>query len=766
MPDTAHPFTNRLAREKSPYLLQHAHNPVNWYPWGAEALERARNEDKPIFLSIGYSACHWCHVMERESFENPDVAALVNRYFVPIKVDREERPDVDEIYMTAVQRMTGSGGWPLSLFLLPDGRPFYGGTYFPPEGRHGRIAFPSLVTQLGDAFHTRRDELEEVAASIVADLLPATRQAPLPHAGQIHPSELIAGAVAELSERFDAEHGGFGSAPKFPPHHALRLLLAAVRDGDEDGALPLLTMTLDKMALGGIYDHVGGGFHRYATDGVWLLPHFEKMLYDNALLLRVYSEAADLLDSPACARVARETADWCLRDLLHEGTGGFEAALDADSEGIEGKYYVWTEAEVRSVVGDADGAAFARAYQFHAQGNFREEATGHRTGENIPHLSISSEPFPLPAALPSDIARSRDLLLARRYERVPPGKDDKIITAWNGLIIGALAFAGKALGEPRYLDAARRASECTLTTLKPGGELLRRYAKGEAAIPAYLDDYAFLADGLLDLADATGEARWVSEATTLTQTLIERFWDETDGGFYYSGTGHESLIATSKDFFDGATPSPNGVAARVLARLGNYEGGERYAGLARVMLTNYHGLMARAPQATASLILAAREAGGAAPHPPVRDAISLRAVDPSLTLTQGGAATARFRFTVADGYHVNARFVPRADLIPTVAMIGTSAPAAIGPVTFPAETEYDDGAGEKLPVYVGETMFALPIAAAANAVSGTYSVTLTIRAQPCTDTECLAPVERSAVVTLNIVGGGQEVPEESANVAA
>ena len=635
-----HPFTNRLAREKSPYLLQHAHNPVDWFPWGAEALTKSRTENKPIFLSICYSACHWCHVMERESFENPQIAELVNRYFVPVKVDREERPDVDEIYMTAVQRMTGSGGWPLSVFLLPDGRPFYGGTYFPPEGRHGRIAFPSLVAQLGEAFATRHSELEEVAASLMGDLESATRQSPLPHPGNIHPAELIAGAVSDLQERFDDQHGGFGGAPKFPPHHALRLLITAVRDGDDD-AVPLLTVTLDKMALGGVYDHVGGGFHRYATDGAWLLPHFEKMLYDNALLLRVYAEAAELLDNDSYRRVARETADWCLRDLLHEETGGFEAASDADSEGVEGKYYVWTIAEAKTLLGDEAGDAFAKLYRFEERGNFLEEATRHRTGTNIPHLSVDAGIVPLPANLSPEIVAAREKLLAVRYERVPPGKDDKIIAAWNGLIIGALAFAGKTLDEPRYIAAAKRAATCALTTLKPAGQLLRRYAKGEAAIPAYLDDYAFLADGLLDLADATGETDWATQARRLTNTLLDRFWDEDDAGFFFTGTEHESLIAHSKDFFDGALPSPNGVAARVLARLGNRDNGEKYATLAREMLTNYHGLMARAPQATPTLILAAREAyRDAAPKISVRDAVTLRADTETITLAPGQSGSA------------------------------------------------------------------------------------------------------------------------------
>ena len=578
----------------------------------------------------------------------------------------------------------------------------------------------------------------------------ATRQAPLPHAGAIHPAELIAGAVSELGERFDAAHGGFGGAPKFPPHHALRLLIAAVRDGDDD-AIPLLTVTLDKMAAGGIYDHVGGGFHRYATDAVWLLPHFEKMLYDNALLLRVYAEAGELLDNDAYRRIARETADWCLRDLLHGGTGGFEAALDADSEGVEGKYYVWTTGETKALLGDAAGDAFAQAFQFTTPGNFVEEATRHRTGANIPHLSVDAGMIALPAILSPDTLAERETLLAARYKRVPPGKDDKIITAWNGLLIGALAFAGKSLGEAHYIAAAERAANCCLTTLKPRGELLRRYAKGEAAILAYLDDYAFLADGLLDLSDATGDTRWADEARALTRTLMNRFWDEEDTGFFFTGTEHETLIAHSKDFFDGALPSPNGVAARVLARLGNLPNGTRYAALAREMLTAYHGLMVRAPQGTPTLILAAREAyKDSAPKISVRDAVTLRADTDTLTLAPGESGAATFTLTVADGYHVNANRVPRADLVATVALIATSAPAAIGPVGFPQATSYNDGAGETLPVYVGASVFALPVMLGPDAAPGTYSVTLTVRAQPCTDFECLAPVERTAVMKITV----------------
>ncbi|MBC8142797.1 MAG: hypothetical protein H7Y38_15340, partial [Armatimonadetes bacterium] len=487
-----------------------------------------------------------------------------------------------------------------------------------------------------------------------------------------------------------------------------------------------------------------------ATDAKWLLPHFEKMLYDNALLLRVYAEAGELLDNEAYRRVARETADWCLRDLLDPGTGGFTAALDADSEGVEGKYYVWTTGEVQAILGDA-GAAFARTYRFTDAGNFVDEATHTRTGANIPHLSLGADAVPLPAALPAELLAPRQRLLDARYERVPPGKDDKIITAWNGLMIGALAFAGKMLGEPAYTAAAKRAANFCLTTLRPNGELLRRYAKGEAAIPAFLDDYAFLADGLLDLHDATGETEWVNEARALMDTLLERFWDANETGFFYTGTAHETLIERTKEFFDGALPAANGVAARVLARLGNLPNGERYAETVRELLTAYHGLLARAPQGTPTLILAARESyRDAMPTVSVREAVVLRADTDTLTLAPGEYGSAKFTLTVADGYHINARYAPRADLVATVAMIGTSAPAAIGAVAFPAPTYYDDGAGETLPVYVGVVSVTIPVTPAHDAEPGTYSVTLTVRAQPCTNFECLTPLERTASLKLVI----------------
>jgi uncharacterized protein YyaL (SSP411 family) len=749
-------FTNRLAQEKSPYLLQHAHNPVNWQPWGAEALEQARREDKPIFLSVGYSACHWCHVMERESFENETTAQLLNEHFVSIKVDREERPDVDEIYMTAVQMMTGQGGWPMSVFLMPDGRPFYGGTYFPPVPGRGRIAFPDLVTQLADAYENRKEEVEQVAVSIIGELQKAARQRPIaiPET-TIDPENVLRLAVTDLASRFDEDNGGFNEGgPKFPPHHALRLLSSAMEHG-VDGETPYLLMTtLDKMALGGIYDHIGGGFHRYATDAKWLLPHFEKMLYDNALLARIFAQAYAITKRPAYARITRETLDWVLRDLQDEA-GGFQAALDADSEGDEGKYYVWSQAEVLQILGAEAGAAFCERYNLLPDGNWREESTGHLTGTNIPHLAVgpaAATNVLLPDSLEPDLQKSLATLLDTRQGRIPPAKDIKVITAWNGLMIGAFAVAGDVLKETRYLDVARRAAEFCLATLRPGGQLLRRYAQGEAGLPAYLDDYGFLADGLLDLYETTGETRWRDEAISLADILLAQFWDTEDTGFFFVGRESEALVAASKDLFDGALPSANGVAVRVLTRLGKESGGERFAEKAREMLTTYRGVLERAPQGTHTLILAARDAFAvsqpvvpmAAP-PPV---LLTPASEKSVRLNPGTTGSAVFTLRIAPGYHVNSQKPTDDYLIPTTALLSSDLPASVGPVSYPTESTWDSPFGGALAVYQGETSFVVPIAVTAEASPGTYHLTLTIRYQPCSEDTCLSPQEQTANITV------------------
>ncbi len=493
MSDPARP-ANRLEKESSPYLRQHAHNPVDWYPWGPEAFERARREDKPLFLSIGYSACHWCHVMERESFENDEVAAVLNAHYVSVKVDREERPDVDDVYMSAVQTMVGRGGWPLSAFLFPDGRPFFGGTYFPPEDRQGRAGFRTILEKLAEAWRERRDELAKGADEIVAEVENANRIAE--RAGRETLSAATGNVLtATLKRTFDARHGGFGGAPKFPPHLALEWLLLKGAEGDSI-ARSMALKTLDEMALGGIHDHLAGGFHRYSTDERWLLPHFEKMLTDNAQLLSLYARAFVLTGRDFYRRTARGIGDWLLSEMRGE-EGGFFAATDADSEGEEGKYFVWPEEEVREVAG-GDAALFASAYRVRTEGNFHDESTRQATGLNVLHLG--DEPS---ADDEARLAAVRARLLERRRRRVPPATDDKRIAGWNALTISGLAVASSILGEPRYLEAARECARFLLTRMRDGeGRLLRTWKGGEAKILAFLEDEAYLALALLDLADA------------------------------------------------------------------------------------------------------------------------------------------------------------------------------------------------------------------------------------------------------------------------
>jgi hypothetical protein len=505
----------------------------------------------------------------------------------------------------------------------------------------------------------------------------------------------------------------------------------------------MLTRTLDKMALGGIYDHIGGGFHRYATDVVWLLPHFEKMLYDNALLARVYAQAATHTGNSAYARIARETCDWVLRDMT-DPLGGFHAALDADSEGEEGKYYVWTPEQVHHLLGAVAGAEFCARYNIVAEGNFYEEATGHPTGTNIPHLGIGVGATYLPDVLEPTIAESREKLRHTRDQRIPPGKDDKVITAWNGLMIGALAVAGKILNEPRYTEAAERAARFCLTTLRPQGELLRRYARGEAGLPAFLDDYAYLADGLLDLSESTGDDHWLSEACSLADTLITRFWDTEEGGFFFAGSGHEELIARSKDLFDGALPSANGVAARVLIRLEERTGRTDYGDKARTLLHIYRGMLHRAPQGTHTLLGVALQAftEGVSSAEPVT---LLPQGTNSIRVTPGESQNLNFSLQMASGYHVNARIPNQAHLIPTLATVTTNAPASIGPVKYPQAAEWNV-LGQTLHIYHGEAVFQVPIMLATDAPTGEYHVTLTIRCQVCHDTACLPPQEFQARV--------------------
>jgi uncharacterized protein len=571
---------NRLAQETSPYLLQHMDNPVDWYPWGEEALARAREEDRPILLSVGYSACHWCHVMERESFEDPETAAYMNEHFVCVKVDREERPDVDAIYMEAVQSISGQGGWPMTVFLDPDGVPFYGGTYFPPDESRGMPSFRMVMEAVVHAFETKREEIRERA--------PGTR-ARLGAIGQVEPREDLPGAadlegaVRQLLAAADRQHGGFGGAPKFPPASALELLLAR-------GEVEVVELTLDAMMAGGIYDQIGGGFARYSVDAVWLVPHFEKMLYDNVLLARAYLHGAQQLGHERYRRVCEETLDWMLREMRGP-EGGFYSALDADSEGEEGRFYVWTAEQIREVLGER-AEAIIEFYGVTERGNFE--------GSNVLHLAGGAG-----APAPEGLREARRALFEARSQRVRPGLDDKRLTSWNALAIGALADAGAVLGREDYLAAARECAEFLLGTMRDGdGRLLRTYKDGDARLNGYLEDHAFLLEALLALYEASFEERWFAEAQKLAETMIGRFEDPERGGFFSTSTDHEELIARRKEVGDHPIPAGNSSAALGLLRLAALTGDRRYESAAQSVFALFAKLAVQHPDGFAHLLRA------------------------------------------------------------------------------------------------------------------------------------------------------------------
>ncbi|MFO0908294.1 MAG: thioredoxin domain-containing protein [Isosphaeraceae bacterium] len=589
---------NRLAAETSPYLLQHALNPVDWYPWGPEALERARAENKPIFLSIGYSACHWCHVMERESFEDDQIAAQMNEHFINVKVDREERPDLDQIYMTAVQAMTGHGGWPMSVFLTPDLEPFFGGTYFPPHDSRGMAGFDRVLQSVHRAWLDRRDEILSSAREMTAHLqsLSAVR----PGRGELTMA-ILEHAASDLLKAHDRRHGGFGSAPKFPHPMDLRVLMRHHARTGSPEALQAVRLTLDRMAQGGIYDHLGGGFARYSTDERWLVPHFEKMLYDNALLSATYVEAYQLMGEPRYLEVVRETFDYVLGRMT-DPAGGFYSTEDADSEGVEGKYYVWSLAEVEALLGPERSRTFAAVYDVSAQGNWE-----HHNILNLkrPLAEAATALHREPAELAGELRESRAILLAAREQRVPPGKDTKVLTSWNGLMIAALADGAHVLEDPRYLTAAEAAAAFLLYTMVTSeGRLLHCWREGQAKLNGYLDDYANLIDALTRLFEATGTPRWLDAAGRLADTLIAEFSDPDDGGCFYTGLSHETLIARTKDAYDNATPSGNAMAATALLRLGHLLGRNDLIEHAERALRSVQVVMEKAPSAAGQSLLA------------------------------------------------------------------------------------------------------------------------------------------------------------------
>jgi len=571
MPEKKH--HNKLISEKSPYLLQHAHNPVKWYPWGPEAFRLAQKKDRPIFLSIGYSTCHWCHVMENESFEDPEVAKLMNDVFVSIKVDREERPDIDSVYMMVCQMLTGSGGWPLTILMTPDKKPFYAATYIPKETRFGRIGMVDLIPRVKEMWTTRRSDMLNSANQITESISAASREMSPGTAGEVLDESTLNLAYEQLSMRFDEQYGGFGSAPRFPTPHNLLFLLRYWRRSGDKGVLGMVEKTLQEMRRGGIYDHVGFGFHRYSTDSRWLVPHFEKMLYDQALLAMAYTEAYQATGKKKYEETAREIFTYVLRDMM-QPEGGFYSAEDADSEGVEGKYYVWTFEEAQQVLAPEEATLIVKVFNIRKDGNFMEEATKEGTGSNILHLrksvkELASDLKVSEEALQKRLKAIRRKLFDYREKRVHPHKDDKILTDWSGLMIAALAKGAQVFEESEYAEAAERAADFILKTMRtPRGRLLHRYRDGQAGIPAHIDDYAFLIWGLLELYEATFRVGYLETALDLNKDSIKHFWDEDGGGFYFTANDSEKLLVRHKEVYDGAIPSGNSVAMLNLLRLG------------------------------------------------------------------------------------------------------------------------------------------------------------------------------------------------------
>ncbi len=728
-------YTNRLILEDSPYLVQHAHNPVDWYPWGPEAFERAKREDKPIFLSIGYSTCHWCHVMERESFESEEIARLLNQSFVAVKIDRERRPDIDEIYMTAVQLQRQRGGWPMSSFLTPDGKPFFGGTYFPPQ------QFAALLERVDEAWGGQRAELvasaERIAAAV--DQVTAARGT----AREVG-KEALELAAREILGRHDPRLGGFGDAPKFPHEPELLLLLdRSLRRGDEE-ALAAATKSLEAMARGGIYDQVGGGFHRYSTDGQWLVPHFEKMLYNQAHLTRAYLAANLLTGDPFFARVARETLDYVRREMTAPA-GGFYSATDADSEGEEGAFFVWTPAELREALPPRDAELAIDLWGVSDGGNFE--------GKNILHLPRAFDAYAAAKGMPlgellERVDRLRETLWQVREKREHPLRDDKIVSAWNGMMITAFAEGAEILDDSRYLDAARRAAEFLWAeNRRDSGELWRIHLDGSSSIPALLNDYAHLAEASIAFYDATGEAVWLERAEEVAEAMLERFWDREHGGFFMSDPSADAhLIARPKSPTDGAIPSGNSVAVRALAQLSARTGGRRtgeaaYRDRASAALAAFADSLERHPSGHAYMLTGLDELlhGGAGRRQyggrgVVRASAGLERDDGSLRLAVD--------LEIGDGWHVNAHRPLSDELIATELSVGEGRGEwSLRAVDYPAGERVRLGfQAEPLRVYQGRVRLAADLEGTAASSAGPV-VSVRLRFQACDDKVCLRPEE-------------------------
>ena len=762
---------NRLANETSPYLLAHSHNPVDWYPWGPEAFAKAKAEKKPIFLSVGYSSCYWCHVMERECFENAEIAALMNAKFVCVKVDREERPDVDQIYMAALQAFS-HGGWPMSMFLTPDGRPFYGGTYFPPKDRDGTRGFPTILQGVADAW---RDEPAQVEAA-AKDLTEATRRALDGATSKDRRAPLSREAATEgrarLAELFDPEYGGFGfnpanpRRPKFPEPVNLVFLLDQHRRGvkaaDKTGPLEMVVTTLDHMARGGIRDQLAGGYHRYSTDRTWTVPHFEKMLYDNAQLASAHVLAFEATGDPRWRREAVDIFAFVARTLTAP-EGGFYSALDAETEGEEGAYYVWTRGAVKKVLGDGEEfSIFARAHGLDGAPNFEKDRYVMLGGR--PSAEIAEKRKETVEQLEESLEKMRGMMLAARDARPAPARDDKILTSWNGLMIAAYADGYRVYKLDRYRQAAEKAADFLLANLRaPDGRLLRSYRAGRAKLPAYLEDYAFLAHGLLRLHAATGDPKRLAQARALTDRMLADFSDEKEGGFFFTAGDHESLLARPKDPFDNVLPSGNSVAIRNLVALAAATGETRYLDAAGKALDAFSGLLTQSPGSIPMMLVALGEYLDARPRPaapvaeagippaPAPDAVvsAVAALAKDAAPAPGQEFDVIVTVSIKDGWHIQANPARTENALPTVLALAPDQPAKLVKVAYPSgELKALAATGaEKVALYEGETKITASVRLDAGA-KPPATLTFRLKYLACDDRACLAPATLSVPVAL------------------
>ncbi len=727
-PDGSWKWTNRLIHETSPYLRLHAHNPVDWYPWNDEALERAKKENRLIFLSVGYSTCYWCHVMEREVFSNPEIAAMMNKDFINIKIDREERPDLDEIYMTATQLLIQRGGWPNSVFLTPDLKPFYAGTYFPPTDVPGRPGFPTILDAVQEAWVTREVEVIESANQIADTIELATSRGFTALTATPLDRSLTTAALDYLRTTYSHAYGGFGSGPKFPSPANLEFLLSEYerKSGlqtpptENESLLKMVTYTLDMMAYGGMYDQIGGGFHRYSVDEKWLVPHFEKMLYDNAQLAKVYLQAHQITQEPRYRRIAEEIFSFIFREMTAP-EGGFYSALDAETDAEEGKYYVWTADEIQKILGKKAAARFAGVYGVDKGPNFE--------GKNVlyvPEGAASEDAL-------KEVGSARAKLLEARFAREYPLLDTKIIVNWNGLMIDALAYGYRILGEERYLRAASKAAQFILDTLKkPNGELCHTYTAGVVKQDVYLDDYAFFVRGLLGLYQATGEERWLNSAKTLTDAMIQLFWDDKNGGFYYTKADAKHLIVRTKKPYDSAIPSGNAVAVGNLLAFGT-----DYRRYAEKTLQSFAKSMAQSPSSFMYMHFALNGYLDAGER--LSSGTSLVSATAEIKSQRDGVLNVMLQLDIAAGWHVNANPAGQDNLIPTTVTVNADASFEILDVAYPkgksAHFEFSD---ESVNVYEGKLTIPLKLKQKSNRKKNAR-VTLKLSYQPCSETECLLP---------------------------